>query len=141
MRRLPSVPTCALLLGLLLSGCSGPRGPAFRPEVVEQSGAMIYVYRPARHWGGAPIGVYLDQRYLGRLSAGQYLACPVEPGQRLVRAEGRSDSVRLVTLGAADSAFLEVRASYWDERPAIEVPDEQAARSRIARTVKVDAPR
>lgn len=134
---------CALVSGLLygasVGGCAGVGGAPFRPEVVEQSQAMIYIYRPARHLAGSPVGVYIDQRFLGRLGAGQYLACRVEPGARLVRVEGQSDSVRLVTLGAADSVFVEVRSSYWDERPTIEMPDEPAARSRIARTEKVDS--
>jgi hypothetical protein len=128
----------AFLLG---AGCAGPKGPAFRPEVIEPARAVIYVYRPPRSWAGRAVGVSIDQREVGRLDAGQHLAVQVDPGEHVIRVEGSSDAVREVRLIEGDSAFLEVRASAWDERPAITLLDEEAARRRIAHTGRADAPR
>lgn len=129
-----------LVLAVVLGGCGGAKGPAFRPEVVEPSKAVIYVYRPPRSWAGSLVGVSIDQKFVGRLDAGQYLAQPVDPGVRVVRVDGSSDAVRQIRLIAGDSAFLEVRSSYWDSSPTILLLDEPAARERISHTGRTDAP-
>lgn len=133
-------PILVLLTGML-AACSQPKGTPFRAEVVEPSKAVIYVYRPPRSWAGEPVSVSIDQKFAGRLDAGQYLARQVDPGQRVVLVVGASDAVRQVSLIAGDSAFLEVRSSYWDGRPEVELVDESAARQRIAQTGRADAPR
>jgi hypothetical protein len=131
-RCLKAVVIAVLTVGL--SACAGREGPAFRPEVIDPAQAVIYVYRPARQWAGRPIGVYIDQARVGQLGAGQYVANSVDPGERLVRAEGESDAVVRLIVSAGDSVFLEIRSSSWDERPVIEQPGEGTARQRIART-------
>lgn len=125
----------------VLGGCAGTKGPVFQPEVVDPAKAVIYVYREPRSWAGRPVEVSIDQKFLGRLDAGQYLAETVDPGQRVVRVAGSSDAVRLVRLVPGDSAFLEVQSSYWNERPTIELIDEATARSAISHTGRADAAR
>jgi hypothetical protein len=131
-----------MLIGLSgFGGCSSAEGPPFRPEVVEPARAVIYIYRPPRSMAGSEVEVSIDQVFVGRLGAGQYLAQPVEPGLRMVRVVGSSDAVREISLVAGDSAFLEVHSSYWNERPEIDVVDGPEARDRIAQTGKAGSAR
>ncbi len=128
----------AMLAALSVGACAGPHGPAFRPEVVDLGRSVIYIYRPPRQWAGPTVGIYLDQRFLGRLDAGQYVACTVDPGERIVRVEAGGDAVREVDLTAGDSAYLEVHSGYWSAGPTIDPVDEQAARERIAQTGRAE---
>ncbi len=136
-----AIPMGLVFLTVMVASCARPKGTSFRPEVVEPSKAVVYVYRLPRSWAGRPVLVSIDQQLVGRLDAGQYLARQVEPGQRVVLIVGESDAVRQVSLIAGDSAFLEVHSSYWDGRPTVDLLDEQAAKSRIAQTGRAEPSR
>lgn len=133
---------CACFAGAVVfmsMGCaSGPRGDSFRPVFAGEENGVIYIYRRAGTLrGGGDIKVFIDQREVGELAGGQYVAWITDPGEHFVRVEGVSSMVLQVELSNGGSRYLEVVTGSWDNRPVLERPEPAIARERIARTVEV----
>lgn len=124
---------------LVGAGCaSASRGDAFRPVFARDDQCVIYVYRRAGSLGrGGAIRVFIDQREVGKLAGGQYVAWITDPGEHFVRVEGVSSMVLQVELSKGGSRYLEIVTGSWDSRPVLERPDPAIARERIGRTVEV----
>lgn len=127
----------AALVAVVLAGtgCSStPAGEAFQPEYIEADRSLIYIYRPVQSFAPPAVLVVIDQSEVGELGQGEYLVCAVEPGERLVRVEGRSSVVQPVRLVEGESAFIEVRTPAFDDKVYVERPQVEDARERITRT-------
>lgn len=131
-------PFAILLTLCALAGClARPSGEPFRPEVVPDGSAVIYVFRDVQRVRNRPMRVLVDQVDAGDLAAGQYLALAVEPGTHLVRVAANAEGSREVTLRAGESAYVRVVARRFRPRqPKVDVPDDDRARTLIARTFR-----
>jgi hypothetical protein len=128
---------CVSAAAFTLGGCAGPpRGEAFRPEIADPAKGVVYVYRTGR--GSRPVTIVINQHAQGALLPGQYMARVVEPGEYFVRAEGQTSAVRQANLVRGDAVYFEVRTGRWNTRAEMEVPDNQSARERIARSRRLD---
>jgi hypothetical protein len=126
-----------VLVGLVLAGCAaGPRPDGFQPEIADESKSVVYIFREARALGGRPVGIYLNQRFVGELNPGRYLVQVVEPGEYLVRAEDGGSAVRQVQINAGDTAYFRVQAGRFGRNITVDLPETVQARRLIARTVR-----
>lgn len=95
------------------AGCARHGTEPYRPEPVGGTAAVIYVYRPGGDVAAGPADVYIDQRHVGRLRAGTYLAAVVDAGAHVVRAGSATDAIRLVELVAGEGAYVELRCGLF----------------------------
>ncbi len=127
---------CLTVAGL--SGCqSAPSsGSYFRPEPVAAGMGMVYVYRVDGS-GGEALEVVVDGASRGFVRRGEYVAMPVEPGERFIRVQAESSAVRSVSVAPGESRFLEAVVERWGGRVALDVPGIEAGRERIVRAKQV----
>jgi hypothetical protein len=128
-----------LAVAAVLTGCSGPKGPAFQPEVSDPSKAALYVFRETK--GGldqSAVEISINQQAAGALHPGQYLVRIVPPGEYFVRAASKSSMVRVVKLVAGDVVYFRVTTEPFDgKRPLLDILDSDTARRIIAATTRV----
>jgi hypothetical protein len=117
-------------------GCSStPKGEPFRPEVIAGDQAVIYVFR--ERGMGRAVRIVLDQHDVGELRTGEYLVRVVKPGEHFIRAEGVSSVAVDVNLLEGDAAYVQVDTWGLGGHPALTMPDERAARQRIAGSARI----
>lgn len=90
-----------------LGGCvSSASGPLFRPEIVDESRSVLYVFRD----GGGParIEVTVDQAPAGAVERGGYIAVVTSAGRHLVAAGAGGAQVREVVVGRGESVYLRI---------------------------------
>lgn len=125
-------------------GCSTSTGVGdtpFRPELVPENDGVIYVYRDVRRMRNRALRVVVDQRDIGALEAGRYLAIAVTPGAHLVRVTGVTEEAREITVRAGESAYVRVLSKRFRARqPRLELPDADRARAQIATTARAAPP-
>ncbi len=128
---------CLTVVGL--TGCqSAPSsGAYFRPEPVASGMGMVYVYR-VDGAGGSELEVVVDGTSRAFIRRGEYVALPVEPGERFIRVQAESSAVRSVSVAPGESRFLEAVVARWSGRLSLDVPGIEAGRERIVRAKQVE---
>ena len=85
------VTTLALLLGMIMSGCTGPALQVMRlPSSSTEPGsteARIYIYRQSLVGGANPISFYDGNRLIGSIPYKRYLCYDRQPGTLTIRAK------------------------------------------------------
>ncbi|MEM1331775.1 MAG: hypothetical protein AAGG07_14620 [Planctomycetota bacterium] len=129
---------CGLSAAALTACSSGGGSEPFRPVEVAPDQAALYIYRADRSFDGPPVRVRVDQEDVGQLRAGEHLALVVEPGERLISAEGRGSAARAVRVLDGKAAFIEIVASGFEDFVAIDLPTPEQAQRVIARTDRAE---
>lgn len=100
----------ALLLGLmcllLLSGCAGVMGEAFKETLTPEGKARIYIYRPWTYVGGAvsyPISI--DGKKMFQLPHTAYFVQDVAPGEVFISAKTLENEASIKINAQANKAY------------------------------------
>lgn len=132
-----------LVLGAVLSwpGCAGgSSGELFRPAMLAQDEAVIYVFRESQRAArSGRIAVYINQEYQGDLRPGEHLAYVTGPGEYLVRVEARGSMVREVRVAAGNVAYERVEMQRRG-RAVIDDVEPELGRRLIAKSHRIAAP-
>lgn len=117
------------LLGMVCVGC-GASGPAFKPVVIGESEAAIYIYRPGSGYvgSGVMLSIECDKRKIGTLKTNGYVVAVVPPGRHAISCATETKSEVPFQAESGKSYYIEaeVQMGLFIGRPKLTmVPREQ----------------
>lgn len=95
-----------LLAAIILSGCAGVMGEAYKDSLAPSGLARLYVYRPFAYVGGAvsyPVSINGERMF--RLPHTAYFVEDVEPGEIFISAKTMENEATLKINAQANKAY------------------------------------